>query len=116
MTPSSAHNHRPWWWRHSKRRIHDNDDDLGDPLLSPSLPHWASEHQNQSYVMHHGMTTPEQDESFWSRLRRMGPPQSSSTTPRDDGSVDFASVQEEWASRSEQDPLWWSREEEEEES
>jgi hypothetical protein len=25
--------------------------------------------------------------------------------------VDFASVQEEWASKSQQDPFWWSREE-----
>jgi hypothetical protein len=28
---------------------------------------------------------------------------------RDDGSVDFAEVQEEWASRTEEDPFWWSR-------
>jgi hypothetical protein len=30
----------------------------------------------------------------------------------DDGSVDFASVQSEWATKSEQDPLWWSRDHE----
>ena len=30
---------------------------------------------------------------------------------REDASVDFASVQEEWASRTEEDPYWWTREE-----
>jgi hypothetical protein len=34
------------------------------------------------------------------------------TDIRDDGSVGFASVQEEWASRSEDDPHWWSKEDE----
>jgi hypothetical protein len=36
---------------------------------------------------------------------------SSNNNPRDDGSVDYASLNEEWASRSEEDPYWWTREE-----
>ena len=31
------------------------------------------------------------------------------TDLRDDGSVDFSSVQDEWASRSEEDPFWWTK-------
>jgi hypothetical protein len=34
----------------------------------------------------------------------------SNTSARDDGSVDYASLNEDWASRSQDDPLWWIEE------
>ncbi|KAL7571870.1 hypothetical protein ACA910_002942 [Epithemia clementina (nom. ined.)] len=45
---------------------------------------------------------------FW-RTGRNSNHDDSNNNLRDDGSIDFASVQEEWASRSEEDPLWWAR-------
>jgi hypothetical protein len=36
-------------------------------------------------------------------------PSNNGSNIRDDGSVDFSSVQEDWASKSEQDPFWWTK-------
>jgi hypothetical protein len=33
----------------------------------------------------------------------------SNTSARDDGSVDYVSLNEDWASRSQDDPLWWTK-------
>jgi hypothetical protein len=105
-TPSK----RPWWWQH--HRPSDRDDDLEDPLLQlhHGEPHWANAHNN-SYSIHDGTSQQQQqqeDNSFWSKL--FGSPHQ---TRQED--VSFQSVQEEWASKSQEDPFWWSRDEEEEE-
>jgi hypothetical protein len=95
---------RPWWWKSTKPQ----DDGLGDPLLGPS---WVTGN-SRSFQMEDGIDRNATSTTVWKRL--FGKTQSSSHNVRDDGSVDFASVQEEWASRSEQDPLWWAREEQKE--
>lgn len=89
---------RPWWWshstvsRHGRRRNNNGDTDLTESLLD--------EREEQRH--------PPRRRFFflWPRRRANVDPL------RDDGSVDFASVQEEWASRAEEDPVWWSREDE----
>jgi hypothetical protein len=107
-TPSK----RPWWWQHHSRNS-DRDIDLDEPLLQyhhEGEPHWVHAHNN-SYSIHDG-TSPQQqqqqeDHSFWSKLFR--PPHKTR-----EADVSFQSVQEEWASKSQEDPFWWSRDEEEE--
>lgn len=103
--PSRRHR-KPWWW--STRRNSSNlRDDLADPLLGPN---WAASN-NRSYQMDHGLEPggTHTSTSMWSIFgsRRAG----DDGNVRDDTSVDFASVQDDWASRSEEDPLWWAREE-----
>jgi len=100
---------RPWWWSLTPRRV-----SLSDPLLDDDIPQWVSDGR-QAYHQHSGVSPQrrrrrrQQNDHggrswlfFWQKA----------DNGRDDGSVDFASVQEEWASRSEEDPLWWTREEE----
>lgn len=99
----SRRQHKPWWWSKSNR----SDDEMADPLLGGG-PSWATTN-NRSYQMDEGLGTNSND-SMWSAL--FGKRSSTNGgNARDDTSVDFASVQEEWASRSEEDPFWWSREE-----
>ena len=94
LPPSSARqNRKPWWWS-TRRNGNVGRHDLAGPLLEPS---WTA-------TSNHGWNKP-----FWKRIFPRGP--TSERNVRDDGSVDFASVQEEWASRSEEDPLWWTRDE-----
>eukprot|EP00977_Amphora_coffeiformis_P015868 scaffold4761_cov205-Amphora_coffeaeformis.AAC.8 len=90
---------RPWWWsssaisRHGRRYIrHHADGGLTESLL-------GDESEQRSPRRRRGFLF------LWPLRRRTGVDVS-----RDDGSVDFASVQEEWASRAEEDPVWWSRE------
>lgn len=100
LPQSSRRNRKPWWW--SRRPADNHPEELVDPLLDPR---WATAN-NRSYEMDHGLdsgTIP----SMWSRV--FGARNKSNV--RDDASVDFASVQEDWASRTEEDPLWWTRDE-----
>jgi hypothetical protein len=93
---------RPWWWSRTPQRRRPNtvtfDNSLADPLLD------------------RGDLSTFEDTPARSRRRRgfslwpFGKRRNGDA--RDDGSVDFASAQEEWASRAEEDPFWWSREEE----
>jgi len=93
-------NRKPWWWQHS----HNNG--LHDPLLQyGEEPHWVHSSNSRHYSIHDG-TSQNHENSFWSRWFGSCPQE-------EEESVDFASVQEEWASKSEEDPFWWSREEEE---
>lgn len=108
-------NSRPWWWSKSKSaRRQGLQEQLDEPLLvggSSEHPHWSSEHRNGAYEIRDGALDTTQD-SIWSRLRGTLGRTPEPDNARDDGSVDFQSVQEEWASRCEEDPLWWSHEEE----
>lgn len=101
----NARNRKPWWWK-PQRSSNNRTGDMREPLLEPN---WALSN-NQSYQMDEGLDNENNANTIWSSI--FGRQGRNNRNPRDDGSVDFASVQEEWASRSEQDPLWWSREEE----
>lgn len=103
-TPTTTPRRKPWWWQHDQTDTA-GDDHLHDPLLLENDYPWAlHSHNNQSYSIHDG-TSQQQDISFWSKW--FGSDRKEE--------VSFQSVQEEWASKSEEDPVWWSREEEEEE-
>jgi hypothetical protein len=125
-----GHSNRPWWWQSSS--VH------GDSTLTRHLlleegdgDYDAQGRANVNDPCHNG-------QPVWSLPARFRTPTRSSNTNnnnashwwwypwkdpnavighddhvRDDGSVDFASVQEEWASRTEEDPFWWSRPEDE---
>jgi hypothetical protein len=91
----AASTKRPWWWQQQ----HSSRETLQEPLLHNHRD-WVHDNSRHNYSMHHGVSSPT---SFWSRWF---PSQND-----DEEEVDFASVQEEWASKSQQDPFWWSREE-----
>ena len=103
---------RPWWWsstysRHGRQRQRAGNAHLTQALLAD---------ENNENNTHSGAGgTDGARASSSGRRRRRGffswfGRSTAETTLRDDGSVDFASVQEEWASRAEEDPVWWSRE------
>ena len=100
----SRRNRKPWWWS-SRRNADNRPEELADPLLGPS---WATAN-NRSYQMDHGFDS-EPIPSMWTRMFG-GSRVRDNSNARDDASVDFASVQEDWASRTEEDPLWWTRDE-----
>lgn len=83
---------RPWWWSHSR------DPDMQEGLL-----------ENRDDNDEHDSSGRRPWYAFWKRRSHN---QDQRDSLRDDGSVDFASVQEEWASRSQADPFWWSRDDE----
>jgi len=87
----------PWWWN-SRDNSRDNprDTSLESPLLN-GQPNWT----NPSRCSQSSSST-----RWWPFAQRR-----QATNPRDDSSVDYASLNEDWASRSQEDPLWWSREE-----
>jgi hypothetical protein len=100
---------RPWWWQ-QQQHYSSPETTLQEPLL---LLHnhrdWVHDNsRNNDYSMHHGVSS--SPTSFWSRwfTSRV---HDGDDDDDDDDEVDFASVQEEWASKSQQDPFWWSREE-----
>eukprot|EP00980_Cylindrotheca_fusiformis_P009848 scaffold2182_cov73-Cylindrotheca_fusiformis.AAC.1 len=93
----------PWWW--SSNNNHNNnarlDENLEEPLMGNGQPSWTS--NASRYRMNHGTVS---SSSWWPFFRRSD----DGSGVRDDGSVDYASLNEDWASRSEADPYWWSRE------
>ena len=104
LPQSSRRNRKPWWWS-ARRGAESHPEELVDPLLGPT---WATAN-NRSYQMDHGLDSGSIP-SIWSRIFG-GTRARNNSSARDDGSVDFASVQEDWASRTEEDPLWWTRDE-----
>ena len=103
---------RPWWWQQHQHQYPTETttttttDDLHHPLLENHYPSWVHNTNNHSFSIDDGTSQQQQqhDTSFWSKW--FGP-------NKEEGEVSFQSIQEEWASKSEEDPLWWSREEEE---
>jgi hypothetical protein len=93
LTDNITRRRRPWWWRQNSSRP-----TMEDPLLLS--PIWTtSDSSNNDNVPWW---------RFWHRRRE----RDTGNNPRgDNNSVDFMSVQEEWASRDEEDPYWWSRDE-----
>ncbi|GKY90368.1 hypothetical protein MPSEU_000010800 [Mayamaea pseudoterrestris] len=99
---------RPWWWDRQQQPRASSNSHMRRPLLhDQGLPDWVANGRRLRR---------EQQSSRWFRLPWRGNHVAATNDHvRDDGSVDFASVQEEWASRSEDDPHWWTKEQEEEE-
>jgi hypothetical protein len=102
--PSSA---RPWWWSASSGQL---PTERGDSILAQdeaNPPPWW-------WMFRHGQYRKQRR-----RRQRLGPVPAQETLPwmhpggDNDDDDEFCSVQEEWASRCEDDPHWWSREEEE---
>jgi len=81
---------RPWWWKHNSSAAMDRNDPLRSSLLPVTHDQLSTDNYHPAW-------------SFFGRRRQ----------ERDDASVDFASVQEEWASRAEEDPYWWARDQNE---
>jgi hypothetical protein len=98
---------RPWWWQSS----------------SGNITRGTTDSEGRDGC-DNGPDRGENEDGWFGWVRRQGrKPNPSSTTSRlsffrsthnfrDDGSVDFASVQEDWMNRSMEDPHWWSRDEE----
>lgn len=103
---------RPWWWtstvsRHGQQRHRHNRNVSVDSALTDTLLDDAERAE------HGGGGRSRKRQRFfllWPFGKTHG---GGGGDARDDGSVDFASVQEEWASRAEEDPVWWSREDNE---
>jgi hypothetical protein len=99
----------PWWLSSSGAGAVDTS--LQQSLLEENgnQPLWAqTSTRNGDYSLDDGVGTPR------GRRKRGWWPFSSQRSPsgddyRDDGSVEYASLNEEWATRSQQDPHWWSR-------
>ena len=110
----------PWWWNPtSSRRLynHNNTDSYNEPLLhSSGAPHWSNT-GSRGYHMDAGVGSPvRQGRTTWWPSFFLGGGgehrRSSQDDPtRDDASVEYASLNEDWASRSQEDPFWWTREE-----
>jgi hypothetical protein len=93
---------------------------MREPLLHTETPDWVLEGRQRYRPGDEARRRifRDQDDGSGSRWwkfwgRRASGEDAASSNPRDDDSANFASVQEEWASRTEEDPYWWSREEEE---
>jgi len=99
---------QPWWWQSPAR----GGVTSSEPLLpnEEGRPHWSTS-DSRDYHMDHGgdVGTPSSGRGSWwpfSSSRRNN--NNDDPTGRDDGSVDYASLNEDWASRSQEDPFWWA--------
>jgi hypothetical protein len=113
---------RPWWWKgmttnananaNANHQFHSQRDSLDTPLIDEGGgPHsnnsrhrhpWASSN-SRNFSMDHGIHNSPRQKSWW--------PFSSSRQEDDNASVDeYASINEDWASKSEEDPFWWTKE------
>eukprot|EP00542_Grammatophora_oceanica_P014080 CAMPEP_0194035696 /NCGR_PEP_ID=MMETSP0009_2-20130614/8116_1 /TAXON_ID=210454 /ORGANISM="Grammatophora oceanica, Strain CCMP 410" /LENGTH=318 /DNA_ID=CAMNT_0038677155 /DNA_START=35 /DNA_END=991 /DNA_ORIENTATION=+ len=90
---------QPWWWKKDRGAR----PTIQDPLLEHPSAGWTTADRGGDYSMDAGVSRPPQ--SMFSRLFS----RKNASNARDDGSVDFESVQEEWRSLSQEDPHWWSR-------
>jgi hypothetical protein len=96
---------RPWWWQSSFND--DDNNDNGDTLLTRQL---LEDNQDGTDANTSRITNTTRWWWFpYSWAFQDNNDVNNNNNARDDGSADFASVQEEWASRTEEDPFWWSR-------
>ncbi|CAB9510234.1 expressed unknown protein [Seminavis robusta] len=88
---------RPWWCS----SINNSPTDPNDPLTDALLPVTAERSKPQ-----------QQQSTGWYFLGRPKRTQQHHVSPnvRQDGSGDFASIQDDWVGRTNEDPFWWSRE------
>jgi hypothetical protein len=112
---SPSRSNRPWWWNRLYSNSYD-DNAMNESFLlrgntnNIGQPRWTTATDGPSYLMDDGVGTPSSRNyrlGRWLGLVGAG----NESNPRDDGSVDYASLNEEWASRSEEDPYWWTRDE-----
>jgi len=96
-------NRSPWWWSRNNGGARSISENLEEPLLF-GQPSWTN--TSNAYQVEDGVNT---SSSSWWPFSRGG----NSQNAREDGSVDYASLNEDWASRSEADPYWWSRNDDE---
>eukprot|EP00534_Pseudo-nitzschia_fraudulenta_P001259 CAMPEP_0201136690 /NCGR_PEP_ID=MMETSP0850-20130426/55016_1 /ASSEMBLY_ACC=CAM_ASM_000622 /TAXON_ID=183588 /ORGANISM="Pseudo-nitzschia fraudulenta, Strain WWA7" /LENGTH=384 /DNA_ID=CAMNT_0047408005 /DNA_START=26 /DNA_END=1180 /DNA_ORIENTATION=+ len=96
--PSESSRHRPWWFSR-RRRNPENNGGLRDPLLESGTttnrqPSWAT----MSWVP-------------FARSRSQNENNASNTINGDEEDVESVldSLGEDWASRAESDPYWWTR-------
>jgi hypothetical protein len=127
-TPDSStrrrHANRPWWWQspggdHTQDETltrnllsEENDDDNADGLAndpSSGQPRWALPSPFSQGRRRRRNSNNSGNNSRWWGFQWKHHDSIDGHDVRDDGSVDFAEVQEEWASRTEEDPFWWSR-------
>jgi hypothetical protein len=135
-TPSRQHRYRPWWW--SRQQISDDDVPNNLRLLDSHLmnddngrPGWTSSGNDHhhlgsgggagigDYSIDDGVGTPRNTTitrrwgtafgSFFSTRQGQNRRYNTNDHINDDGSVDYASLNEDWASRTEEDPYWWTR-------
>jgi len=120
---SSSHRsrNRPWWWNHRNQaqngggHEYDEDGRLQEPLIH-GQPGWTRS-GGGTYMVDDGVSTPRRSGGLFgwmnggisSTSRTGNNNHSNNDDPRDDGSVDYASLSEDWASRSEEDPYWWTQ-------
>mmetsp|Transcript_16825 Transcript_16825/g.40727 ORF Transcript_16825/g.40727 Transcript_16825/m.40727 type:complete len:547 (+) Transcript_16825:84-1724(+) len=120
---SSSHRsrNRPWWWNQRNQAQngggHDYDEDgrLEEPLIH-GQPGWTRS-GGGTYMVDDGVSTPRRSGGLFgwmnggisSSSRTANNNHNNNDNPRDDGSVDYASLSEDWASRSEEDPYWWTQ-------
>jgi hypothetical protein len=97
----------PSWWQRRRTIIE-------EPLLNSNndRPHWSS-NNSRAYQMDDGVggagSSPRRSMGGWWPFSSSGNG-NGNVNVRDDGSVDYASLNEDWASRSEEDPHWWTQE------
>jgi hypothetical protein len=104
---------RPWWFGSTNNEQQYSTIDRNDPLMDSLLPVTAN--RGGETTNHQSTETGKKSWSFLGRPKRNNNSRrentrSSNRNVREDASVDFASVQDDWASRTEEDPFWWSRE------
>ena len=83
---------------------HSQRESLDTPLIDEghSSHPWTSA-GSRNFSMDHGMNSSPRNKSWW--------PFSSRQQEDDNASVDeYASINEDWASKSEEDPFWWTKE------
>lgn len=131
LSTASSRQSSPWWWNavpsYRGTASSRTPDGAREPLLWSSeedhpqsphhrgTPHWSSTNESTRYHMNDGIGSPSGRSStstWWPFGRRSSVTGRSNNHARDDGSVEYASLNEDWASRSQEDPFWWTQEEE----
>jgi hypothetical protein len=122
---SSTRQRQPWWWqssnnddtltRHLLEGEGEDNEDVGNQadISFSGQPRWALSSPfgpGRRRRRRRDSNTSSNTNSRWWGFQWKHPDSiDGGHDVRDDGSVDFAEVQEEWASRTEEDPFWWSR-------
>jgi hypothetical protein len=111
----SSSDGRPWWWDRSRSfRTRRRAPAVGNEILTEAL--LQDDYTNTSSVgrqQHRHSPLSQQrrgrGRSWWRMFSRGSGDDDDHDNIRDDGSVDFASVQEEWEIRSQGNPTWWAQ-------
>lgn len=106
----------PWWLPSSAHSGSAVDTSLQQSLLEENTnsygnPTWAqTSTRHGDYSLDDGVGTPRRKRGGgWWPFSSSRSTARTSADFRDDGSVEYASLNEDWTNRSQQDPHWWSR-------